>query len=67
MEREKKLLKEKLYSRVSRQPEDNVLTVKEKGLIIHELHELYKKYINKQMIPINELNELKPFAGPMLK
>ncbi len=36
-------------------------------MIIHELHELYQKYINKEMIPIAELNSLKTFAGPMLK
>ena len=35
MEREKRLLKEKLYNRVSRQGEENMLTVRDKGLIIH--------------------------------
>lgn len=47
--------------------EESELTSKDKGLVIHELHEIYQKYINKQMIPIADLNGLKAFAGPMLK
>jgi hypothetical protein len=64
MAKEKIVLRDRL---VNAKVDESDLTDKERQLIIHELHQIYQKYINKQMIPISDLNALKPFAGPMLK